>query len=154
MTTEQRIAKLKPLLQSAFNALSCSDIISILTKCTIWSLFANPVTNALSIMTLGEPFRESCRRLLLLLDECFSEVQQWLPGARPQLAFSCLECTRDAQPDILSRAKFCPFTLQQSVSYPLRCLIGHLTTLSDNHKLWLQIDALLPNSEFHTIFEV
>ena len=29
MTTEQHIAKLKPLLQSAFNVLSCSDVISI-----------------------------------------------------------------------------------------------------------------------------
>ena len=28
MTTEQRMAKLKPLLQSAFNALSCSNVIS------------------------------------------------------------------------------------------------------------------------------
>ena len=47
----------------------------------------------------NEPFRESCRKLLLLLDECFSEVHQWLPGARPQLAFPCLECARVAQPD-------------------------------------------------------
>ena len=65
-----------------------------------------------AIISEPEPFRESCRRLLKLLDESFSDVYQWLPGATPQLAFLCLDCAREAQPDILSRAKFCPFSLE------------------------------------------
>ena len=87
--------------------------------------------------TANEPFRESCRRLLLLLDECFSEVHQWLPGARPQLAFSCLECAHEAQSDILSRAKFCTFTLKQSVGQHLHCQMGHISLPTHDQEYWL-----------------
>ena len=89
---------------------------------------------------VNEPFRESCRRLLMLLDECFSAVHQWLPGARPQLAFPCLECAREAQPDILSRAKFCPFTLEQSVGQHLHCQMGHISLPTHDQEYWLQYD--------------
>ena len=83
----------------------------------------------------NEPFRESCRKLLLLLDECFSEVHQWLPGARPQLAFPCLECARVAQPDIPSREKFCSLEL---VGQHLRCQIrGHISLPTHDQVYWL-----------------
>ena len=83
----------------------------------------------------NEPFRESCRRLLLLLDECFSEVHQWLPGARPQLAFPCSECARVAQPDIPSREKFCSLEL---VGQHLRCQIrGHISLPTHDQEYWL-----------------
>ena len=92
--------------------------------------------------TISEPFRESCRRLLLLLDGCFSEVHQWLPGVRPQLAFSCLECACEAQPDILSRAKFCPFTLEQSVhlGQHLHCQMGHISLPTHDQEYWLHYE--------------
>ena len=76
----------------------------------------------------------------MLLDECFSAVHQWLPGARPQLAFPCLECAREAQPDILSRAKFCPFTLEQSVGQHLHCQMGHISLPTHDQEYWLQYD--------------
>ena len=88
----------------------------------------------------NEPFRESCRRLLLLLVECFSEVHQWLPGAKPQLAFSCLECARKAQSDILSRAKFCPFTLELSVGQHLHCQMGHISLPTHDQEYWLHYE--------------
>ena len=81
-----------------------------------------------------EPFRESCRRLLLLLNECFSEVHQWLPGATPQLAFPCLECS-EVQP---SRAMFCPFTLELSISQQLHCCqMGHKSLPTNGQQYWL-----------------
>ena len=91
--------------------------------------------------TISEPFRESCRRLLVILNKCFSEVYQWLPGARAQLAFPCSECDRVAQPRVvLARAKFCPFTLQQSVSQPLHCQMGHKLLPSHSQVCWLQYE--------------
>ena len=83
------------------------------------------------------PFRDSCRRLLKLLRNCFSEVHQWLPGAIEQLAFSCSECANAAQPDVPSRAKFCLFTLDQSASQHLQCQEGHLSVPTHSHKYWL-----------------
>ena len=91
-------------------------------------------------VTIDEPFRESCRRLLELLSKCFTEVYQWLPGASAQLAFPCPECARAAQPRISSRAKFCPFTLQQSVSQPLLCHMGHNLLPSHSQECWLQYE--------------
>ena len=85
--------------------------------------------------TANEPFRESCRKLLLLLDECFTDVHQWLPGARPQLAFPCSECARVAQPDIPSREKFCSLEL---VGQYLRCQIrGHISLPTHDQEYWL-----------------
>ena len=90
--------------------------------------------------TISEPFRESCRRLLVILNKCFSEVYQWLPGARAQLAFPCSECAHVAQPRVLARVKFCPFTLQQSVSQPLHCQMGHKLLPSHSQEYWLQYE--------------
>ena len=84
-----------------------------------------------------EPFRESCRRLLMLLEECFSEVHQQLPGARPQLAFPCRECARVARPNILSRAMFCTFTLELSISQHLHCQMGHISLPTCRRQYWL-----------------
>ena len=90
---------------------------------------------------IGEPFRESCRRLLKLLDECFSDVYQWLPGAIPQLAFLCLDCAREAQPDILSRAKFCPFSLDlPSASQHLQCQMDHISRPTHDQQYWLHYE--------------
>ena len=90
---------------------------------------------------ISEPFRESCRRLLKLLDECFSDVYQWLPGATPQLAFLCLDCAREAQPDILSRAKFCPFSLDlPSASQHLQCQMDHISLPTHDQKYWLHYE--------------
>ena len=83
------------------------------------------------------PFRDSCKRLLELLRVCFSEVHQWLPGAIEQLAFSCPECANAVQPDVPSRAKFCPFTLDQSASQHLQCQVGHLSVPTHSHQYWL-----------------
>ena len=88
--------------------------------------------------TISEPFRESCRRLLVLLNKCFSEVNNQLKGARAQLAFPCPECAHAAQPRVPSRAKFCPFTLQQRISQPLRCQMGHKRLPSHSQECWLQ----------------
>ena len=86
-----------------------------------------------------EPFRESCRRLLLLLNECFSDVHQWLPGDRPQLAFPCLECARDTQRD-LTQAPFCPFTLELSISQHLHCQMGHISLPTCGQQYWLHYE--------------
>ena len=90
--------------------------------------------------TISEPFRESCRRLLVILNKCFSEVNSWLPGARAQLAFPCSECAHAAQPHILARAKFCPFTLLQNVSQPLHCQMGHKLLPTHSQEYWLQYE--------------
>ena len=90
---------------------------------------------------ISEPFRESCRRLLKLLHECFSDVYQWLPGATPQLAFLCLDCAREAQPDILSRAKFCPFSLDfPSTSQHLQCQMDHISLPTHDQQYWLHYE--------------
>ena len=90
---------------------------------------------------VSEPFRESCRRFLELLDECFSDVYHWLPGATPQLAFLCLDCAREAQPDILSRAKFCPFSLDlSSASQPLLCQMDHISLPTHDQQYWLHYE--------------
>ena len=90
---------------------------------------------------ISEPFRESCRRLLKLLHECFSDVYQWLPGATPQLAFLCLDCAHEAQPDILSRAKFCPFSLDlPSASQHLQCQIDHISLPTHDQQYWLHYE--------------
>ena len=39
-----------------------------------------------------EPFRESCQRVLKILNACLDEVSHWLPGANAELAFLCSEC--------------------------------------------------------------
>ena len=91
-------------------------------------------------ITSDVPFRETCRRLLLLLKRCFSEVEQWLPGARTQLAFSCIECGREAHDsDILSRTKFCPFT---NIDQHLRCKNGHKSMPTDAQEYWLHMNAI------------
>ena len=84
-------------------------------------------------------FRDSCRRLLELLHVCFSEVHKWLPGAIEQLAFSCAEC---AQTDAPSRAKFCPFTQDQSGIQHLQCQVGHLSAPTSCHKYWLECNTV------------
>ena len=90
----------------------------------------------------AEPlFRDSCRKLLELLQVCFSEVHQWLPGAVEQLAFSCSECANATRP-VPSRAKFCPFTLKQSASQHLQCQVGHLSVPTLSHKYWLLCNAV------------
>ena len=90
---------------------------------------------------ISEPFRESCRRLLKLIHECFSEVYQWLPGATPQLAFLCLDCAREALPDILSRAKFCPFSLDlPSASQHLQCQMDHISLPTHDQQYWLHYE--------------
>ena len=90
---------------------------------------------------ISEPFRESCRTLLKLFHECFSDVLQWLPGATPQLAFLCLDCVREAQPDILSRAKFCPFTLDlPSASQHLQCQMDHISLPTHDQQYWLHYE--------------
>ena len=90
---------------------------------------------------ISEPFRESCRSLLKLLDECFSDVLLWLPGATPQLAFLCLDCVREAQPDILSRAKFCPFSLDlPSSSQHLQCQMDHISLPTHDQQYWLHYE--------------
>ena len=90
---------------------------------------------------ISEPFRESCRRLLKLLDECFSDVYQWLPGATPQLAFLCLDCAHKQQPDILSRAKFCPFSLDfPSASQHLHCQMDHISLPTHDQQYWLHYE--------------
>ena len=94
-----------------------------------------------AIISEPEPFRESCRRLLKLLDESFSDVYQWLPGATPQLAFLCLDCAREAQPDILSRAKFCPFSLDlPSTSQHLQCQMDHISLPTHDQQYWLHYE--------------
>ena len=95
-----------------------------------------------------EPFRDSCRRLLLLLHECFSDVHQWLPGVRPQLAFPCLECAREAQPDILPPAKFCPFTLELSVGQHLHCQMGHISLPTHDQEYWLHYEMKRDQVQF------
>ena len=101
----------------------------------------------------NEPFRESCRRLLMLLEECLSEVHQWLPGARPQLAFPCLECARVAQPDIPSQAKFCPFTFEMSISEHLLCKLGHLSLPTLHQMHWLKYMTIAIERD-QALFEV
>ena len=89
--------------------------------------------------SIKEPFEESCRRLLILINECFSKVHQWLPGAKTQLAFSCSKCSNTQQPDgVPSRAKLCPFTLEQCTDKHLHCPVGHKTLPSIDQKYWLQ----------------
>ena len=91
----------------------------------------------------NEPFRETCQRLLLLLEGCFSEVKQWLQGTRIQLEFSCLECGREAHDsDILSRANFCPFTIESNIDQHLRCQKGHKSLPTHAQQYWLHMNAI------------
>ena len=103
--------------------------------------------------SIKEPFQKSCRRLLMLLNECFSEVHQWLPGAKTQLAFSCSKCSQSPQPGVPSRAKFCPFTLEQCTNQHLRCHIGHKSLPSPCQKYWLQYKMNTIQQE-QVLFEV
>ena len=88
-----------------------------------------------------ESFRESCRKLLrLLINECFSEVQKWLPGARPWLAFPCLVCARVAQPLIFSQDKFCNFKFSLSSGQHLHCQMGHKFQPTHAQQYWLNYE--------------
>ena len=88
--------------------------------------------------SIEEPFQKSCRRFLILLNECFSEVYQWLPGAKTQLAFSCSKCSHAPHLGVPSRAKFCLFTIEHYTDQHLFCHVGHKDMPNLSQKYWLQ----------------
>ena len=87
------------------------------------------------IAAISEPFRESCRRLLLLLNSCFTEIHQRLPGTKPQLALSCSRCARHDTP-----AKFCPFTIEHSIGQHLHCQMNHISLPTHAQQYWLHYE--------------
>ena len=105
---------------------------------------------------IEEPFRNSCRMLLMLLNEHFSEVRRWLPGANAQLAFSCSKCSQAPQSGVPSRAKLCPFTLEQYTNQYLHCQVGHKALPSPCQKYWLQYEmkANQQEQDLVVMFEV
>ena len=91
--------------------------------------------------TIKETFRESCHRVLLLLDGCFKEIQHWLPGAEVQLAFLCSKCQANtSRTSIPLRGKYVTFTINQLVSKCLHCQMGHHFLPSSAERYWLQPD--------------
>ena len=94
--------------------------------------------------TIKEKFKESCHRMLMLLDGCFKEIQQWLPGAEVQLAFLCSKCQANTScTSIPLRGKYVTFTINQLVSKWLQCQMDHHFLPSSAERYWLQPDPFL-----------
>ena len=97
------------------------------------------------LVSLREPFRESCQRVLKILHKCFAEVYQWLPGASAGLAFLCSKCCKAAScaADTSWRTKACQFTVDHIETDYLHCQMGHHSLPTLPERYWLQPDSSL-----------